>query len=226
MKFSFCLPLILGTITCPAATFFFEAQLTADQIVGGTLPDSTATGTATFTLTTGGTGGPELAYDIRLNGLTILSTPASNFGGPDQEVNAIHLHFGAFGSNGRHALNIFRSPREDDADLLIFPDENRVTGIYDNSDQNFGGDNIRQPFDSIALSDTVDPAVDPSDPTFDGSLDALLAGELYLQVHTFGFNDGEIRGQIVPVPEPSAILFLLMSSLVVCRRKRHPGALD
>ena len=50
----------------------------------------------------------------------------------------------------------------------------------------------------------------------------LLAGMFYSNVHTTNFPGGEIRGQLVAVPEPStyAIAGAAMLGLVILRRKR------
>jgi hypothetical protein len=48
----------------------------------------------------------------------------------------------------------------------------------------------------------------------------LLNGLLYINIHTTTFGGGEIRGQILPIPEPSsAALILLGMSLVGIRFK-------
>jgi CHRD domain/PEP-CTERM motif len=50
----------------------------------------------------------------------------------------------------------------------------------------------------------------------------LLAGLFYTNVHTTNFPGGEIRGQLVPVPEPStyAMAGAAMLGFVILRRKR------
>ncbi len=40
------------------------------------------------------------------------------------------------------------------------------------------------------------------------NLPALLSGNLYLNVHTVAYPAGEIRGQIIAVPEPAAVLLI------------------
>ncbi|MBG88681.1 MAG: hypothetical protein CMO80_17515 [Verrucomicrobiales bacterium] len=53
------------------------------------------------------------------------------------------------------------------------------------------------------------------------ALNELQAGDLYIQVHTLNFSSGELRGQIVPVPEPAMLeLFLAGSSCFFLRRRR------
>jgi CHRD domain len=56
---------------------------------------------------------------------------------------------------------------------------------------------------------TSDPATNIED---------LLAGNLYVQVHTDDFPGGQIRGQIVP--EPALLSMMAIGGLVLVRRKR------
>jgi hypothetical protein len=151
----------------------------------------------TFTPGSGG-GSPTLSYQLVLPAMDLDGslTPAIL----EDDVTAIHIHFGAPGLNGPHALNIYGLSggqiREDDADLLIDTGNHTVTGIWDDGDQMFtgpGGTKLMP--DSIALS---------------GATTELFAGTLYFQVHTLNFPNGEIRGQITLVPEPSTVTFLLL----------------
>jgi hypothetical protein len=50
--------------------------------------------------------------------------------------------------------------------------------------------------------------------------DALLAGNLYVNIHTSTYGGGEIRGQIVPEP---ASLALMLLGLVPAIRRGRPG---
>jgi hypothetical protein len=43
----------------------------------------------------------------------------------------------------------------------------------------------------------------------------ILAGNSYINFHTMQFPGGEIRGQILQVPEPSTISLLLAGALVL-----------
>jgi hypothetical protein len=47
---------------------------------------------------------------------------------------------------------------------------------------------------------------------------ALLAGNLYINVHSNEFTGGELRGQVVPIPGSLALLGL--AGLAACRRRR------
>ncbi|MEL7237584.1 MAG: CHRD domain-containing protein, partial [Planctomycetota bacterium] len=165
-----------------AAIETFRATLTPDAVVpinGAPAPDSSdASAAATFVLDTSVPNEPTLAYAIVF----------SNFDAAT-EMQALHFHLGPPIANGPHVLNVFGLPRVDDADAVL--DGNVLTGLWDNGDENFGPDGVRDGIDSVALSDV---------------LVALRTGDLYVQVHSFEFpvpNTGEMRGQIV-VPEPAA----------------------
>ena len=204
-------PLLIAPAAAVAQSTFFTANLTSEQVsppfgAEGDPAGSPFTGTAGFTFTPGAT--PTLTYQIVLPGMDLDGslTPANL----DDDVTAIHIHFGAAGSNGQHGLNVLGLAggqiREDDADMMVNVGAHTVSGIWDNGDQMFtgpGGTKLAP--DSIALADAVD---------------ALLAGELYLQVHTLNFPSGELRGQIVPVPEPAIILTLSLGVGVIWLRRR------
>ena len=49
---------------------------------------------------------------------------------------------------------------------------------------------------------------------------ALYDGNLYVDVHTNAYPDGEIRGQIVEVPAPGAMVMMGVAGLVATRRRR------
>lgn len=56
-----------------------------------------------------------------------------------------------------------------------------------------------------------------------GLLNDLVAGNLYLNIHSEAFRGGEIRGQLMPVPEPTtyALAGTALLGLLVIHRKRR-----
>ena len=52
-------------------------------------------------------------------------------------------------------------------------------------------------------------------------VDDLFKGFLYMNVHTSTFPGGEIRGQLLLVPEPSAIILGGMGAVVLARQHRR-----
>lgn len=164
----------------------FVALATGGQVVqDAAIADSTATATITFMLAPDGSG---LAYQIKLNGLTLKEDPASRI--DDHDVTRIHLHVGERGANGPHVLNVFGIPSEDDNDVVIDYENGIITGIWDDSDAtdlNGDGDTDDGP-ESKPLSDF---------------LDTLRAGDLYIQIHDVESDrlgtPGSVRGQIAPI---------------------------
>lgn len=174
----------VGMISPAQAAKMFKADINAAQVVSGGGSSSTATGVATLTLND---TQDRLDYTIQLFGLDLEPDPAQRL--DPEDVNKIHFHFGVPGTTGPHVLNIFGLPSEDDADLVVDFDSETLTGSWDDGDA-FGDPN--SPGTTKPLSSFVDE---------------LIAGDLYVAIHTVGKNgDVEIRGQITPVPEPHGIL--------------------
>ncbi len=54
--------------------------------------------------------------------------------------------------------------------------------------------------------------------------DDLLAGNTYLNLHTQAYPAGEIRGQLVLIPEPASLMIVGVGGLLLLRRPRRPVA--
>jgi hypothetical protein len=127
----------------------------------------------------------------------------------------MHMHLAVPDVTGPHILNIFGLPSEDDADLIVDYDNESLSGIFDMSDASRDpktGEVLPQffPLTTKLIADW---------------LDELAAGELYLAVHTVEASATPpgvaIRGQIIPVPEPSLDIWLaaILCGWLKTRRK-------
>jgi len=199
----------------------FRANLSAAVVQPQTPAHSNSTATAVAKLILSrDTADPEattLSYDIQFSGLDVSPTDGANL---FDDVTAIHFHDTTVCANAslcgdgmggklpgatagtRHVLNILGAPRNDDANIEIYPDEERVAGLWDASDAN---DLTPAPSQSIA-----DPAI----------LELLLTGKLAVMVHTNLVPSGEIGGFVLPVPEPSAVTLLVAAIGVFATRCR------
>ena len=189
-----------GLTESALAATMFRAVLDGAQVAvpgGVTTP---ASGWASFELNEDQN---ELRYTIDLDGLVLKPDISDRTAAND--VTKIHIHFGAPGNNGPHTLNIFGLPREDDDDLGLDLSEGILTGIWDD------GDAINPDTGSL-----FDPTMGGTTKTLSSFVDELIAGQLYLQVHTVASDQagtpGEIRGQIESVPEPATVLGLMLTA--------------
>lgn len=189
---------------------------------GGASPAgiSNASGTGVFELFLT-PGGPTMTYELTFSNLTLADITGIHFhfghapilgGGSTvlftEEKTVKEEHESADGPNGPHLLNVYGLPREDDADLVVDVAGNRISGVWDNFDENFGGDGVRDPGDSVRLADAID---------------LLLVEEVYVQVHTVDFPaplTGELRGQLVLIPEPGVPVLGALATLFLLARRR------
>lgn len=177
---------------------------------------SSASGTGIFTLNEAET---ELAYTLSLSDVDLK---ADNRTAPT-DVNKIHIHVAPPGENGPHTLNIFGLPAEEDDDLVVDYAANTLSGVWDDGDAtDTNGNGIIDKNDTKPLTNFID---------------ALKAGDLYVQVHTNRFDvpvgsPGELRGQILAAdnspaattPEPLGLLGLVAATGIAgtaLRRQRH-----
>lgn len=128
---------------------------------------STATGTATLILSA---AQDRLTYTITLVGLDLdgLQTPAD----ATDDVTNLHIHGAAPGVAGPVRFGMI-APGDDADDIVINGAAGTITGSWEETDALFFGGTL-----STYLAD-------------------LLAGNLYINVHTVAFPPGEIRGQIL-----------------------------
>ncbi|NEZ57984.1 CHRD domain-containing protein [Adonisia turfae] len=180
----------------------FIALADGEQVVqDDTIIDSTATAIVNFILAEDGSG---LTYKIQLNGLALKEDPLSRTA--DNDVTKIHFHIGAPGTNGGHTLNIFGRPSEDDDDLVVDYENGIITGLWEDSDaRDLNGD-----------GDTDDG---PESKPLSDFLEALKAGELYIQVHDVASDKlgtpGAVRGQITPLKSENSFTLLAEGEKVV-----------
>ncbi|MCR9294459.1 MAG: CHRD domain-containing protein [bacterium] len=138
-----------------------------------------------------------LTMNLRIEGLDFVGQGGLDTGA--NNVTAMHIHRAPVGTNGGVVFGLISPNHDVNNDLLITPFE--------------GGADIFSAWDAAEGNST----------TLTAQLASLLAGELYFNVHSTGFAGGEIRGQIVGVPEPSSAgAFLLVGlGLGMLRRNRR-----
>jgi len=152
-----------------------------------------------------GTGTGSVVFDIATHTLTVSET----FSGLTATTTASHIHCCTTTPGSGTAGVATQIPTFSAFPLGV------TSGIF------------TQVFDS-SLATTYNPAF----VTLAGSVSAaesmlfngLLAGEAYLNIHTTQFPNGEIRGFLTAVPEPSTYVLMLaglgLAGLVVRRRMR------
>lgn len=135
-----------------------------------------------------------LSYDITLFGLDIdgLQTP----GNVNDNATRFHIHAAPAGNNGGIVFGM-KDPNHDLDDLVINAATGRITGVWDGVEGNLGT-------------------------TLGAQLANLFADGLYFNVHTPDYPGGEVRGQILLIPEPGAWLLCLLGwgSLWLTNRRR------
>ncbi|OLT56109.1 CHRD domain-containing protein [Moorena bouillonii] len=190
---------------------YFEAELTPEQVYipeGEPSPiGSGASGIMKLVLDPTGANfgkeGPAIKYTIELEGVDLGGTSTETTA---DDVTAIHLHSGSQGAEriGPHTLNIFGLPGEDDDDAVFDFENNTITGIWDNLDSinSANNSNTSNGVPDHHLSDVLSGIEPLTTKTVSEYADELLAGNLYLQVHTneFDIPGGVLRGQVEEVP--------------------------
>jgi hypothetical protein len=133
-----------------------------------------------------------LSYDITLFGLDIDGLQTPN--NPNDNAARFHIHAAPAGNNGGIVFGM-KDPNHDLDDLVINPLTSRITGVWDGNEGN--------------------------GTTLAAQLANLMANGLYFNVHTPDHPGGEIRGQLILIPEPATLGLCLLGLLPALRwRKR------
>ncbi len=148
----------------------FIANLSEAQTVP--LQDSKGEGIAWFYLNENQT---RLRYEVKLNGLNIEGVNIRGKGKKDR-VFGVHIHMAPRGMAGPIVFAFFGLPFEEDNDMRIDPIVPTIGGVWDNGDEGL----ISRPLSEM--------------------LEALCAGQLYVNVHTDNHPSGALRGQIKAQP--------------------------
>lgn len=172
---------LLASASAVQAGIVFSAELNGSQ---ESIPNaSTAYGTGSFVLNDAQNA---LTFSFTVFGLDFTGAQT-----PDIADNllAAHLHAAAPpGSNAGVVFGFFGAPFNDNnpGDVVVTPFASGVGGT------------ITGKWDALEGNST----------TLTTQLPSLLAGLAYANFHTVLFPGGEIRGQILPVPEPGTLALL------------------
>lgn len=128
-----------------------------------------------------------LEMSLQLFGLDLdgAQTP----GDSSDDVVGLHIHRALAGSNGTVVFGLISPFSDINGDLVIDAFAGTVFSAWD-AGEGFGT-------------------------TLSAELDELMSGGLYLNVHTLTFPAGEIRGQIVQVPEPASVALMMLGAIAM-----------
>jgi hypothetical protein len=156
-------------------------------------------GTAIFSLDDAGTA---LSFTAMINNIDVTGSQTADAN--DDLVNA-HIHASATGGTPTFPVvwGFFGTPDNDIApdNLVVTPFETGVGGTF---------------------SSTWDLNEGNAGTTLADQLPNILAGRSYINFHTVQNPPGEIRGQILPIPEPStyALLGIGLATVIGFTRRR------
>ena len=133
-----------------------------------------------------------LSFDITLFGLDIDGLQTPN--NPNDNATRFHIHNAPAGANGGIVFGM-KDPNHDVDDLVINPVTGRITGVWDGTEGN--------------------------GTTLAAQIPNLLANRLYFNVHTPDHPGGEVRGQILVVPEPTSLTLAAGPIVALLLARRH-----
>ena len=195
--------IVAGARSGQASVRNYTATITHDQEPGG-VPDEGSSGTGSFTLNDDNPSAPFLTYSIQLVGLDLdgNQTPAN----ANDNVQRTHFHAAAFGINGGIVFGQIDvgqpSLRNDLDDLVVNPVAGTITGVWDNNEGN-----------GTTLAAQIAAGV--------FNVDAQNRTGLYFNVHTPDHTGGEIRGQLILVPEPASFAALALTAPLFAASRRR-----
>jgi hypothetical protein len=134
-----------------------------------------------------------LSYDITLFGLDIDGLQTP--GNANDNANRFHFHAAQAGQNGGIVFGM-KDPNHDVDDLVMNPVTGRITGVWDGAEGN--------------------------GTTLAAQLANLLNNGLYFNVHTTDHPGGEVRGQIIRIPEPAGCVLGLLGLGALQLARRQP----
>ncbi|MEM6776053.1 MAG: CHRD domain-containing protein [Planctomycetota bacterium] len=164
----------------------------------------------------GGQSGSGIFFDTTTNILHFDFTFSDLTGG--LRDNGIHFHVGSnLFPNGPIGFNLNGGSTVDVSDEVFLSTSTIAEGA---SGGRLAGQ--IQFTDTLTLSVPNEPGIGNTD---QNAIETLEAGKLYLNIHSNGYDAGELRASLVAVPEPTALLIgiVVASCWLLIIRRRHPN---
>lgn len=220
-RFLTLLPIFLVCVHCSSVQasivrYAFVGKAGSELLPNNTVGPLSAEGMPS--VATGGVSGSGIFFDTTTNILHFDFT----FSGLTDGLrdNGIHFHVGSnVFPNGPIGFNLNGGSTVDVSDEVILS-----TPTIDEGET--GGRLAGQ----IQFSDTLTLSV-PNEPGFgttdQNAIETLETGKIYLNIHSNGYDAGELRASLVAVPEPSSATCLVAASLAFStlyrKRKTAPN---